>query len=231
VSKFDWYVGRGVLVATIGVLMLLVGLDALTSIVDETDDMRDGYGFSDILIYVGYTLPRRFHEFVPFAALIGVLVGLGRLATTSELVVIRAAGVSMFRMAAMALKPALLVAAVGFGVGEFVAPHTEQLAMSYRALAQRSESSVAAVLGLGIVMEILLFMLMLCSEGAWRTASHCLPSTMNADSQRHWWQSGRPIQAITGFWSRFTLRVLRVTGPRRRALLCGVGKPRLHLNS
>ena len=40
-SKFDWYVGRGVLVATIGVLMLLVGLDALTSIVDETDDIRD----------------------------------------------------------------------------------------------------------------------------------------------------------------------------------------------
>ena len=146
-AKLSRYVGRGVLVATLGVLVLLVGLDALTSIVDETDDMRDGYGFTDILIYVGYTLPRRFHEFVPFAALIGALVGLGRLAATSELVVMRAAGVSMFRMATMALQPALLVAAAGFGVGEFVAPHTEQLAMSYRALAQRSESSVAGRFG------------------------------------------------------------------------------------
>ena len=99
VSKFDWYVGKPVLVATLGVLTLLVGLDALTSVVDETDDIRDGYGFTDILIYVGYTIPRRIHEFVPFAALIGALIGLGQLAATSELVVMRAAGVSMFRMA------------------------------------------------------------------------------------------------------------------------------------
>ncbi len=146
-SKFDWYVGKPVLVATLGVLILLVGLDALTSVVDETDDIRDGYGFTDILIYVGYTIPRRIHEFVPFAALIGALIGLGQLAATSELVVMRAAGVSMFRMATFALKPALIVASMGFAVGEFVAPHTEQLAMSYRALAQRSESSVAGRFG------------------------------------------------------------------------------------
>ena len=146
-GKFDLYVGRSVLLATLGVLLLLVGLDALTSIVDETDDMRDGYSFLDILIYVGYTLPRRVHEFVPFAALIGALIGLGRLAASSELVVIRAAGVSMFAMVTMVLKPALLMAAVGFAVGEFVAPHTEQLAMSHRALAQRSESAVAGRFG------------------------------------------------------------------------------------
>ena len=59
-GKFDLYVGRSVLFATLGVLVLLVGLDALTSVVDETDDIRDGYGFVDILIYVAYTLPRRY---------------------------------------------------------------------------------------------------------------------------------------------------------------------------
>ena len=145
--KFDWYVGRAVLMSTLAVLLLLVGLDALTSVVDETDDMGEGYGFGNILVYVGYTLPRRVHEFVPFAALIGALIGLGRLATTSELVVMRAAGVSLTGIALMALKPALLVAAMGFSVGEFIAPHSEQLAMSYRALAQRSESSVAGRFG------------------------------------------------------------------------------------
>ena len=51
-GKVELYVGRSVLLATLGVLLLLVGLDALTSIVDETDDMRDGYSFLDILIYV-----------------------------------------------------------------------------------------------------------------------------------------------------------------------------------
>ena len=146
-SKLDRYIGSGVLLATLGVLLLLVGLDALTSVIDETDDIGDGYGFFDILVYVGYTLPRRIHEFVPFAALIGALIALGRLAASSELVVMRAAGVSISRMAVTVLKPALLVAALGFSVGEFVAPHSEQLAMSYRALAQRSESAVAGRFG------------------------------------------------------------------------------------
>ena len=44
-GKFDWYVNEAVLTATLGVLLLLVGLDALTSVVDETDDMRDGTAF------------------------------------------------------------------------------------------------------------------------------------------------------------------------------------------
>lgn len=146
-SKIDRYIGGGVLMATLGVLLLLVGLDALTSIIDETDDIGDGYGFINIVVYVGYTLPRRIHEFVPFAALIGALIALGRLAASSELVVMRAAGVSVSRMAVTVLKPALVVAAFGFSVGEFVAPHSEQLAMSYRALAQRSESAVAGRFG------------------------------------------------------------------------------------
>ena len=45
-SKLDRYIGGGVLMATLGVLLLLVGLDALTSVIDETDDIGDGYVFS-----------------------------------------------------------------------------------------------------------------------------------------------------------------------------------------
>ena len=145
--KFDYYLGRSVLVATLAVLALLTGLDSLISIIDESDDIGNGYEFGDVLIYVGYTVPRRIHEFVPFAGLIGGLVALGRLAASSELVVLRASGVSLGGIAAMVLKPALIMAVFGFAVGEFVAPHTEQLAMSHRALAQRSESAVAGRFG------------------------------------------------------------------------------------
>ena len=145
--KFDYYLGRSVLVATLAVLALLTGLDSLISIIDESDDIGNGYEFGDVLIYVGYTVPRRIHEFVPFAGLIGGLVALGRLAASSELVVLRASGVSLGGIAAMVLKPALIMAVFGFAVGEFVAPHAEQLAMSHRALAQRSESAVAGRFG------------------------------------------------------------------------------------
>ena len=128
-------------------------------------------------MYVAYTLPRRIHEFVPFAALIGALIGLGRLAATSELTVMRAAGVSMFRMAAMALKPALLFAAVGFSIGEFVAPHTEQLAMSYRALAQRSESAVAGRFGAWNRDGNTFVTSTQCSEAEWPMALRSSAST------------------------------------------------------
>lgn len=145
--KFDAYIGRSVLLATLAVLTLLTGLDALISVIDESDDIGNGYEFGDVLVYVAYTIPRRVHEFVPFAGLIGALIALGRLAASSELVVIRASGVSLGGIAIMVLKPAMLMAVFGFAVGEFVAPHSEQLAMSHRALAQRSESAVAGRFG------------------------------------------------------------------------------------
>ena len=145
--KFDYYIGRSVLLATLAVLVLLAGLDALISVIDESDDIGNGYEFADVLIYVGYTIPRRIHEFVPFAGLIGALIALGRLAASSELVVVRASGVSLGGIAIMVLKPAMVMAMFGFAIGEFIAPHSEQLAMSHRALAQRSESAVAGRFG------------------------------------------------------------------------------------
>ncbi|MEE4203173.1 MAG: LPS export ABC transporter permease LptG [Halieaceae bacterium] len=140
--KLRRYISGTVLAATGAVLVVLVGLDALSAVVDESQDISDTYGFLEVLTYVGLTLPRRIHEFVPFAALIGALVGLGRLASGSELVVVRTAGVSMGSLALAVLQPALIAALFGFLVGEFVSPGAEQMAISQRALAQRSDSSV-----------------------------------------------------------------------------------------
>lgn len=140
--KLRRYISGAVLSATAAVLVVLVGLDALSSVVDESQDISESYGFLQVLQYVALTLPRRIHEFVPFAALIGALVGLGRLASGSELVVIRAAGVPMQALALAVLQPALIAALFGFLVGEFVSPGAEQMAISQRALAQRNDSSV-----------------------------------------------------------------------------------------
>ncbi len=141
-AKLDRYIGGAILSATVGVLVILVGLDALSALIDEVTHISESYTFTSILIYIGLTLPRRLYEFVPFAALIGALIGLGRLASSSELVVARSAGMSLGNLAYAAMKPALLVALLGFVVGEYVAPISEQMAISQRALAQRSESMV-----------------------------------------------------------------------------------------
>lgn len=140
-AKLDRYVAGGVLTATLGVLGVIVALDALSSLIDEMGDITESYTFYDVCWYVGLTLPRRIHEYVPFATLIGSLIGLGRLASSSELVVARAAGMSLGQLAVTVLKPALLVALLGFLVGEYLAPLSEQAAVSHRALAQRSDAS------------------------------------------------------------------------------------------
>lgn len=138
-GRLERYIGGGVLTATLGVLGVLVGLDALSSLIDEIGDISESYRFGDVLKYVGLTLPRRIHEFVPFGALIGALIGLGRLASSSELVVARAAGISLGQLAGTVLKPALLVAVLGFLIGEFIAPVAEQVAVSERAIAQHPD--------------------------------------------------------------------------------------------
>lgn len=137
----DRYIGWTVLSATLLVLAILVGLDGIALFIDEADDISETYGFLQVALYVGLSLPGTVYEYIPFAALIGCMLGLGQLATTSELVVMRAAGVSVGRLTWLAMKPALLIAAMGFALGEYMAPATDQMAETRRALAQNPGES------------------------------------------------------------------------------------------
>ncbi len=132
----DRYIGRAVIggtLLTLAVLLPLVGFYVLT---DEMREVGKGeYGLSDALWFVVLSLPRFGYQLFPIAALIGSLVGLGALASRSELVALRAAGVSIRRIVAAALKAGLLMALVAALVGDFLAPQAEQ-----RALVMRSEA-------------------------------------------------------------------------------------------
>jgi len=145
--RLDRHVGWTVFAAIGLVLIVIVGLDAVSVFIDESDDISGTYTFGQVALYVALTLPGRFYEFIPFAALIGCLLGLGQLASSSELVVMRAAGVSIGRLTWLAMKPALLLAVFGFLLGEFLAPKTEQMAETGRALAQNPEESFGGKYG------------------------------------------------------------------------------------
>lgn len=142
------YVFRTVGAAILLVLSVIVGLDVLSAVIDERSDMAQGYDNLAVLTYVLLTVPSRLYEFLPFAALIGCLAGLGALAGSSELIVIRAAGVSVRRIVWMALKPALAITLVGVVVAEYIAPRTQQIAESMRAVALAGEQPVVSRHGL-----------------------------------------------------------------------------------
>lgn len=138
------YIALQVSAAILLVLAVLMGLDLVIGLLDQTSDMEGRYTLGPAAYYTVLSLPSHLAQLLPFSVLIGCLAGLGSLATTSELVVMRSAGVSVARILWMALRPALLVAFFGLLVAEFIAPKCQQVAQSYRAmLLQKKDISVS----------------------------------------------------------------------------------------
>ncbi len=124
----DRYLGKTVAFTTLMVLFGLIGIITLFSFMDEMDNVRDNYTSADVLTYIMYTTPRRVYELIPYCALIGCLLGLGLLSNSSELIVMRASGVSVMRISFGALLPVLALTLFGLAVGEFVVPDAERKA-------------------------------------------------------------------------------------------------------
>jgi len=127
------YVAKNVLGAMLLVLVGVISLDLIFRIVDETGSITSSYTLIHVINYELLRTPARIYMFMPMVGLIGCLTGLGALANSSELIVLRSGGVSTFRLLWMALVPALFLLAASMFVGEYIAPKTEQMAEVYRA--------------------------------------------------------------------------------------------------
>lgn len=145
--KIDQYVMRNVGGAMLLVMVVVLSLDLVFAFVAELDDTRNNYQILDALWYIALTLPRRIYDYLPLGAFMGCLVGLGAMASSSELTVIRAAGVSIKRIVWSAMKPALVIVLTGVLVGEYLAPPAERAAQSYKAVALGAGQNVAAAHG------------------------------------------------------------------------------------
>ncbi|ODS23928.1 LPS export ABC transporter permease LptG [Candidatus Endobugula sertula] len=130
----DSYIFRTTVAAIVIVLLIISSLDLLAKLIDELGNLTDLYTFSEALMYVALGIPVSFYQFMPFAALVGGLVGLGSLASTSELVVMRAAGVSLLRLTWAVLKPVLLFIVAMLLFAEYVIPVSDQYAESRRSM-------------------------------------------------------------------------------------------------
>ncbi|BFM49826.1 LPS export ABC transporter permease LptG [Marinomonas sp. THO17] len=127
-KKIDQYIASSVLWAFLIVALVLLGLDFALTFIEQIKKVNDNYTVASLLQVILYRLPGKFAEYVPIASLIGTLMGLGTLAATSELTVMRAAGMPIWRIGFAACQPILLVSLIGLGVSEFVSPITEQKA-------------------------------------------------------------------------------------------------------
>ncbi|PCJ17751.1 MAG: LPS export ABC transporter permease LptG [Gammaproteobacteria bacterium] len=144
----DRYIRNHILGALVGVLIVIVGLDLLAAFIAELEELKGNYQQLQAVTYVLNTIPGRVYEFVPVAALVGCLIGMGSLANGSELLVIRAAGVSIGRVVWSALKPTLAVAFLSVLLGEYVVPVTEQYAQGQRSAAMGRDGLIKTKSGI-----------------------------------------------------------------------------------
>ncbi|WP_369602204.1 LPS export ABC transporter permease LptG [Hahella sp. SMD15-11] len=146
--RLDRYIVSTVAGAMFLVLVVVLALDLVFALIGEMEDIKGEYQILQALMYISYTIPRRIYDYLPLAAFIGALAGLGVLANTSELTVMRAAGVSIRRIAWSTLKPALVIILAGMLLGEYVAPFTERVAKTYKSLARGEAETISSSTGL-----------------------------------------------------------------------------------
>jgi lipopolysaccharide export system permease protein len=126
-------------------MSVLLVLAALFLFVNEQGWVGAGrYGQWQALGYVLAHLPATGVQFLPVAALMGALLAMGQLARGSELTVMRAAGISVARIAATVAFAGMLLLPVAMAVGEWVAPQLAQIARVSRAQDRNESLGVAA---------------------------------------------------------------------------------------
>jgi lipopolysaccharide export system permease protein len=144
-NLLDRYLMRAMLGGVLLVMIVLMTLFALFLFANQQDDIGQGaYSTLDALWFVLLHIPRQVYDLMPIAVLIGALLGIGQLARGSELTVMRAAGISVWRVAGSVAMAGFLLVIVAVLCGEALAPPLQAMAKQQKALAKFSNISFAS---------------------------------------------------------------------------------------
>ncbi|WP_425410600.1 LPS export ABC transporter permease LptG [Hyphococcus sp.] len=97
---FTIYVGRMFLIRFFALLTFFVIILQMLDLLNRSEDILapEGAGFDSVLRYISLRAPQILSQFTPFAALLGVVFTLAGLSHSSEITVMRAAGMSVHRV-------------------------------------------------------------------------------------------------------------------------------------
>jgi lipopolysaccharide export system permease protein len=131
---------RAILTTTALVLLVLLALAGLFEVIAELDDTQADYQTAQAILFALLRLPQLAFQMLPIAALIGSLLALGALASNSEIIVMRSAGLSVARLAGMVGIAGLAMLILTGLLGEFIGPPLDYFARNMR-LQARSEQA------------------------------------------------------------------------------------------
>jgi len=132
----DIYIGKTILATISLTLATLVGLSGIIKYVEQLRKVGKGsYDMLQALFYVLLEVPWDIEMFFPMATLLGALIALGMLASSSELTVMQASGFSKLDIGLSVLKTALPLMIMVMALGEWGSPQSAKLARDIRSFA------------------------------------------------------------------------------------------------
>lgn len=141
----DFYIGRIIASTTFITLAVFISVSGIIKFVEEMRFIGQGdYDLAHAALFIVYAIPRDIELFFPMSGLIGGLIGMGMLASNSELVVMQAAGLSRLDIIKSVMKTASILIIISMAIGEWLAPQSEAKARDIRTQAMSSGSLISA---------------------------------------------------------------------------------------
>ena len=128
-SLLDVYVARQYLSVFLVALFSLLGIFYISTFMDLAEKLFRGTATAGMLLrYFYFQTPQFIYYVIPMAALVSALVTIGLMTKNSELVIMKACGISLYRTSVPLIVFALLASAVLFGLQERVLAYSNSKA-------------------------------------------------------------------------------------------------------
>ncbi len=131
-NRLDIYIAKSVLTGIVAALFIIAAIDWLGDMFYQAGRMSANDQFMRVVLVTLLDIPHKLLEFLPSALLIGTLLSLGQLASTSEIVASGASGCSRLRIALVACAMGLLLTVFVALVVEFYSPLSDKFAARFQ---------------------------------------------------------------------------------------------------
>jgi len=130
------YIRKTLLSFTLVVLVIWLGVYSFFNFLSEMSSIGQvNYTSLEAFRYIALQIPEVAYKHASPVILLGCVLGMGHLATTSQLLVLRVSGMSIFRLTMLTIKTALIFVIAIIAIGEIVAPIASDEAVKGRSTA------------------------------------------------------------------------------------------------
>tara|TARA_B110000008_G_scaffold53819_1_gene53189 strand:+ start:434 stop:1516 length:1083 start_codon:yes stop_codon:yes gene_type:complete len=132
----DRYIAKTLLTYSLVVLFIWLSIYSFFNFLSELNSVGDfNYTILEAFQYILLQLPEVAYDQISPVILLGCVLGMGHLATTGQLVILRASGVSVLKITWLTLKNAFIFLIIIIVIGETIAPIFTKYAESERSIA------------------------------------------------------------------------------------------------